>query len=88
MIEYEICGVKIKSVQSVKDIGVAVSCKLKFPQQCNEAAKKANRRLCLINRNYSFKNKDIVLPLSNSFVWRALYEVCRAVLISSCEGHC
>ncbi len=30
------CGVKIKSVQSVKDLGVTVVPSLKFSQQCNE----------------------------------------------------
>ncbi len=61
-------GVKIKSVQSVKDFGVTVLSNLKFSHQCNEAVKKANRMLGSIKRNFSFKNKDMVLPFYNSFV--------------------
>ncbi len=46
--DYEMCGVQIKSVQSVKDLGVTVSSNLKFSQQCNEAVKKTMRMLSLI----------------------------------------
>ncbi len=44
------CGVKIKSVHSAKDIGVTVASNLKFSQQCNESVKKANRMMGLIKR--------------------------------------
>ncbi len=50
--DYGMCGVKIKSVQSVKDLRVTVSSKLKFSQQCNEAVKKANRMLGLIKNKF------------------------------------
>ncbi len=43
----EMCGIKIKSVQSVKDLGVTISSNLKFSKQCSEAVKKANRILVL-----------------------------------------
>ncbi len=59
--DFEMCGVKIKSVQSVKDFGVTVLSNLKFSHQCNEAVKKENRMLGSIKRNFSFKNKDMVL---------------------------
>ncbi len=39
----EMCGVKIKSVHSVKNLGVTVECNLKFSQKCNESIKEANR---------------------------------------------
>ncbi len=53
--DYEMDGVRIKGVQSVRDLGVTVSSNLKFSQQCNEAVKKANRMLNLFKRSFSFK---------------------------------
>ncbi len=60
--------VKLESVQCVKDVGVTIASSLKFSQQCKDAAGKANRMLGFINRNFSFKNKDIILPLYVSLV--------------------
>ncbi len=37
--DYETRGFKIKSVHSVKDLGVTVAANLKFSQQCNEFLK-------------------------------------------------
>ena len=59
---------KLESVQYVKDLGVTISTNLKFSQQCKDAAGKANRMLGFINRNFSFKSKDIILPLYISLV--------------------
>ena len=66
--EYEMNGVKLESVQCVKDLGVMIASSLKFSQQCKDAASKANRMLGFINRNFSFKNKDIIPPLYISLV--------------------
>ena len=66
--DYEMNGVKLKSAQCVKDLGVTVASSLKFSQQCKDAAGKANRMLGFINRNFSFKNKDVILPLYTSLV--------------------
>ena len=66
--QYNMKGQQIKSTSSVKDLGVTVSQNLKFSQQCNEAASKANRMLGFINRNFTFKSKDIILPLFKSMV--------------------
>ncbi len=56
-------GVELSSVQCVKDLGVSIESNLKFFQQCKDAASKANRMLGFINKNFSFKKKDIILPL-------------------------
>ncbi len=56
----EMWGVEFKSILSVKDLVVTVASNLKFSQQCNESVKKANRMMSLIERNFSFKNKDVV----------------------------
>ncbi len=59
---YEMCDVKVKGVHSVKDIGVTVASNLKLSQQFNEFVKKINRMMGLIKRNFSFKNKDVIIP--------------------------
>ncbi len=61
-------GTKLETVQSVKDLDVSVASSLKFSQQCKDAAGKANRMLGFINRNISFKTKDVILPLYTSLV--------------------
>ncbi len=61
-------GAKLGSIQCVKDLGVSVVSSLKFSHQCKDAAGKANRMLGLINRNTSFKTKDVMLPLYTSLV--------------------
>ncbi len=61
-------GKKLEGVHCVKDLGVTITSNLKFSQQCKEAAGKANRMLGFIKRNFSFRNKDIILSLYNSLV--------------------
>ncbi len=46
--DYEMCGIKLKSVQCTKDLGVKIASNLKFSQQCVDAANKANRMLGFI----------------------------------------
>ncbi len=62
-LEYEMNGTKPESVQCAKDLGVSTASSLKFYQQCKDAAGKANRMLGFINRNFSLKNEDVILPL-------------------------
>ncbi len=80
--DYEMGGEKLESVDRVKYLGVTITSNLKFSQQCKEAADKANRMLGFIKRNFSFKNKDIILPLYNSLV-RPHLRVCGAILVAS-----
>ncbi len=62
-------GTKIESVQCVKEFGVTIASSLKFFfQKCKRAAGKANRSLCFYKKNFSFKNKDVILPLYISLV--------------------
>ncbi len=79
--DYEMSSVKLESVQCVEDLGVMIASNLKFSQQCKRAADKANRMLVYIKRNFSFKNKDIILLLYNCLV-RSL-RVCGAILVAS-----
>ncbi len=66
--EYEMNGSKRESVQCVKDLGVTVASTLKFSLQCKDVTGKANRILGFINRNFSFRNKDVILPMYISLV--------------------
>ncbi len=61
-------GTKIESVQCLKDLGVTVVSSFKCSQKCKDDAGKANRMLGFINRYFSFKNKDVILPLYISLV--------------------
>ncbi len=54
---------KLESIHCVKDLGVTIASNLKFSQQCKEAAGKAKRMLGFIKKEFSFKNKNIILPL-------------------------
>ncbi len=66
--DYEMSGEKLESIQCAKDLGVTIASNLKFSQQYKDAADNANRMLGFIKRIFSFKNKDIFLPLYNSLV--------------------
>ncbi len=62
------CGVKLESVQYVKDLGVTIASNVKFSQQCKYVSGESNSMLGFINRNFPFRNKDISLPLYISLV--------------------
>ncbi len=77
--DYEMSGKKLESVHCVKDLGVMIMSNLKFSQQCKEAVGKPNRMLGFIKRNFSFRNKDIILPLYNKQLSQTALRVCSAV---------
>ncbi len=66
--DYEMNDTELESVHSVKNLGVTVASSLQFSQQCKDAAAKANGILDFKNRSFSFKTKDISLPLHISLV--------------------
>ncbi len=51
-----------------KILSVMIASSFKISQQCKEAAGKAKRMLGFMKRNFSFKNKDIILPLYDSLI--------------------
>ncbi len=63
--------VKLENVQCVIDIGITIASCLQFSQQCKDAARKPNRMLGFISRNFSFKNKDYISAESDS-IWNTL----------------
>ncbi len=56
--DYEMRGVNIKSVVSVKDLGVTVTSNLKSSHQCNESDIKGNMMSGLIKRKFSLKKRE------------------------------
>ncbi len=66
--DHDMSGVKLKSVQCVKDLGVKIASNLKFSQQCIDPANKANKILGFNKRNFLFKSKDVILLLYTSLV--------------------
>ncbi len=61
--DYEKNGVKNESVQCVKYLDVTIASRIKYSEQCKDAAGKANRMLGFINRKFSFNNKGVILTL-------------------------
>ena len=58
----------INTTKQAKDLGITITDSLKPSRQCLEAANKANRALGFIARNFTYKSKQIVLPLYKSLV--------------------
>ncbi len=56
--DYEMRGVKLKSVECVKDLSVKIAPNLIFSQQCIDAANKANRMLGFIKINFLLKKRS------------------------------
>ncbi len=57
-------GIKLDSIQCVKDLGVKVVLSRKLSQQCKTFHEKTNSMLGYINRNFFYKNKGIIFYLS------------------------
>ena len=65
---YELLGHEIESVDQEKDLGVVISKDLKWTKQCIEAERKAQKLIGYIKRQFSSRNKEIVIPLYKSIV--------------------
>ncbi len=66
--DYEMRGFELKIIQCAKHLGVKIVSNLKISQQCVDATNKGNRMLGFININFSFKKKDVIVPLYTSLV--------------------
>ena len=66
--EYSMGGTTLQETKEEKDLGVWIHKSLKVAKQCAEAAKKANRVLGMIKRNFIYKDKTTVLRLYKSLV--------------------
>jgi hypothetical protein len=65
---YQINGVLVKNVDSIKDLGVTFDSKLRFDIHINEKVKKAYSMLGIINRNFFHMPKETFLQLYKSMV--------------------
>lgn len=61
-------GVKLRSVQCIMDLDFKFGSSLKLSQQSIDTVEKANRMLGFTNRYFTFKNRDVILPLHSSIV--------------------
>ena len=65
---YNLNGESLEWVEEEKDLGVLVHKSLKNSGQAQEAAKRANRMLGMIFRNFRSRKLDIILPLYTALV--------------------
>ena len=61
-------GTILQETVEEKDLGVWIHKSLKVAKHCAEAAKKANRVLGMIKRNFIYKDKSTVMKLYKSLV--------------------
>ncbi len=82
--EHEMNGTKLESVQSVNDLAITIASNTKFSKQLKKkAARKGNILLGFINRNFSFKNKDMLHTTTLYQVNYTLSGIRSAVLVAS-----
>ena len=67
-IDYKLYGQKLRVTESEKDLGVIVNSDMKFKDQVASAAKKANKTLGMIKRNFEYVNKDAFEVLYGTLV--------------------
>ena len=58
----------LQVAEEEKDLGIIISRDAKVSKQCVQARNKANRMLGVINRNVSYKSKEVIQKLYNSYV--------------------
>jgi len=66
--KYKMGENEINQVTGEKDLGILIDDKLKFQQHINQQTKKANQRLGMIKRSFSYMDKKMFLTLFKSIV--------------------
>ena len=66
--KYKMGENEINQVTEEKDLGILIDDKLKFQQHINQQIKKANQRLGMIKRSFSYMDKKMFLTLFKSIV--------------------
>ena len=61
-------GNQITPVSLQRDLGILISCNLRWDQQVNESCKKANKVLGMIARNFTYKTRIILFPLYKTLI--------------------
>ncbi|PIK40492.1 hypothetical protein BSL78_22653 [Apostichopus japonicus] len=65
---YNLNGVELQEVSVERDLGIYIDSSLQPSKHCLEAAKRGNRVLGMIKRNFSFLKEDIVVRLYKQLV--------------------
>ena len=67
-IDYTLYEQKIRVTESEKDLGVIINSDMKFKDQVETAAKKANKTIGMTKRNFDYINKDVFEVLDGTLV--------------------
>ena len=59
---------QLKVTNEEKDLGVLINSSLKVSSQCSAAAKKGNRALGMIKRNFAYRSREVILKLYKSLI--------------------
>ena len=60
---YEMGGTILSKTVKEKDLGVTMNANMKVSEQCRIAASKGNQVLGMIQRNITYKEKSLIIPL-------------------------
>ena len=66
--KYKMGDNEIKRVSEEKDLGIVIDDKLRFQHHINQQTMKANQKLGMIKRSFSYMDKEMFLPLFKSIV--------------------
>ena len=61
-------GNQITPVSLQRDLGIPISSDLRWDKQVNESCKKASKVLGMITRNFTYKTRNIILPLYKTLI--------------------
>jgi len=67
-VHYTMETTQLQGVHEERDLGIIVSADLKWDKQCISAAKKANKILGMIKRNFVDRSKETIMALYKSLV--------------------
>ena len=65
---YEMGGTVLSKTVKEKDLGVTMNANMKVSEQCRIAASKGNQVLGMIQRNITYKDKNLIVPLYKAIV--------------------
>jgi hypothetical protein len=65
---YKMGDTDLNETVEEKDFGIMINKTLKVSSQCASAAKKANRALGMIKRNFTYRNRNVIISLYKSLV--------------------
>ena len=67
-VNYEMGGTILSKTVKEKDLGVTMNANMKVSEQCRNAASKGNQVIWMIQRNITYKEKSLIIPLYKAIV--------------------